>query len=878
MRSHIRSWAFPLLAIFCSVFFTSLLTKPTYADECLSFIFNHTEDEYANFDTSSKDNITNTVHSVSETVLLCATIDIEGRIVNLYSENTPNKDRRDAVLSGNVDTSITGLFEYLGLEYDQTIFHGDHIKLRIDAQKEGEKKKKKITKTFPVTIDETLWSDLSKQVQDYVMSEYKSFSASYKGNRSLNIPAIVYTYSSPKVIITPWAGPSNKKEQKHSNYEDRICRENAGSFGWILCPVITGLTSFMGGAYDSAVKPLLEIDIKIINRDSGTYKAWEVFRNFANVIFVILLLIVLFSQLTGIGIDNYGIKKILPQLIVSAVLINLSFIICQFAVDVSNIVGNGLNGLLSSIAGQVSGSANVNIATGMQKATAGVATLVLGGAAGTIAVFAVGWALILPVLLSILSAALAVLLMFVLLGIRQAAALLLVAISPLAFACYILPGTKKLFDKWLNMFKGVLIMYPLSGLLIGGGFLASSIISVSDSDNVFVRITGLMLMVMPYFLLPSLIKKTFSAIDSVAAAIASKGDSLRTGAVSGIRKSDLYNELRDKGIAGKPGGLRSRLAQTKVGKVTGLRRSMSRAVARVDAAEQEHSKARTILTARQYSGEGLEQLQGRWTRAFESNNESELDAITNVMVQRFGSAATNNISDQLSTYVDTAPYQKSLRTLQNTMNNNSVFANTMKEKNPSAYEMISSAGMRYDSSANSGAGGMVRANMGWFVQNQRTATSMADWVKTSTSELSRSANYMTTDMISGILDSTDPAIVAGLQSEPIKRQILEATLYNKQHGTTLPDAQASANYQAEVQTQQTMATHEADALRRGTSRIYTQFVNGMPVQSSSFVGYQAPPGFNTGNAAPVRDAHGDHIYTDITTGRKWNANTGKYVP
>lgn len=595
MRSHIRSWAFPLLAIFCSVFFTSLLTKPTYADECLSFIFNHTEDEYANFDTSSKDNITNTVHSVSETVLLCATIDIEGRIVNLYSENTPNKDRRDAVLSGNVDASITGLFEYLGLEYDQTIFHGDHIKLRIDAQKEGEKKKKKITKTFPVTIDETLWSDLSKQVQDYVMSEYKSFSASYKGNRSLNIPAIVYTYSSPKVIITPWAGPSNKKEQKHSNYEDRICRENAGSFGWILCPVITGLTSFMGGAYDSAVKPLLEIDIKIINRDSGTYKAWEVFRNFANVIFVILLLIVLFSQLTGIGIDNYGIKKILPQLIVSAVLINLSFIICQFAVDVSNIVGNGLNGLLSSIAGQVSGSANVNIATGMQKATAGVATLVLGGAAGTIAVFAVGWALILPVLLSILSAALAVLLMFVLLGIRQAAALLLVAVSPLAFACYILPGTKKLFDKWLNMFKGVLIMYPLSGLLIGGGFLASSIISVSDSDNVFVRITGLMLMVMPYFLLPSLIKKTFSAIDSIAANIASRGESLRAGAVSGIRKSDLYNELRDKGIAGGDDSLRTKFAQTGVGKALGFSRHMGRARARAIASTREKAAAANLM-------------------------------------------------------------------------------------------------------------------------------------------------------------------------------------------------------------------------------------------------------------------------------------------
>ena len=529
MRSHIRSWAFPLLAIFCSVFFATILAKPTYADrhQCLNFIYNYTVKTYLG-PIVSEEKLHNTVLGTSTSDSICATVDDEGRIVNLYS----NDEKADPLN----EKSRHLYFFYPDLKDDQGWFHGNTIHLKILT---GEGKllyaeNQELVEvlyetTFSVKIDQTKWEDLSKEIESYVKKNATNFS--YKqDNKPIHIGGQLKWGTIVKELILdhswigpdPHGGPLDKKEQKHSNYEDRICRENAGSFGWILCPVITGLTSFMGGAYDSAVKPLLEIDIKIINRDSGTYKAWEVFRNFANVIFVILLLIVLFSQLTGIGIDNYGIKKILPQLIVSAVLINLSFIICQFAVDVSNIVGNGLNGLLSSIAGQISGSANVNVATGMQKATASVATLVLGGAAGTIAVFAVGWALILPVLLSILSAALAVLLMFVLLGVRQAAALLLVAISPLAFACYILPGTKKLFDKWLNMFKGVLIMYPLSGLLIGGGFLASSIISVSDSDNVFVRITGLMLMVMPYFLLPSLIKKTLSAIDSVAAAIASK--------------------------------------------------------------------------------------------------------------------------------------------------------------------------------------------------------------------------------------------------------------------------------------------------------------------------------------------------------------------
>ena len=78
-----------------------------------------------------------------------------------------------------------------------------------------------------------------------------------------------------------------------------------------------------------------------------TRDAWTTFQTIANVVFIILLLFVIFSQLTGVGIDNYGIKRILPKLIVVAILVNLSYLICVVCVDLSNILGSSLKGLFA---------------------------------------------------------------------------------------------------------------------------------------------------------------------------------------------------------------------------------------------------------------------------------------------------------------------------------------------------------------------------------------------------------------------------------------------------------------------------------------------------------------------------------------------------
>ena len=128
------------------------------------------------------------------------------------------------------------------------------------------------------------------------------------------------------------------------------------------------------------------------------------------------------------------------------------------------------------------------------------------------------------------------------------------------------------------------------------------------------------------------------------------------------------------------------------------------------------------------------------------------------------------------------------------MNNNSAFASMMKEKTPDAYEMVSNAGMRYDQTA----GEMVYEDMGWFVENQQTATSATDWAKTSTVTLARAAEHKLSErMLTDLLTSDDPAIRSGLQSEDNKREILEAALYNRRHNTNLPMDEALTRYRDE---------------------------------------------------------------------------------
>lgn len=243
--------------------------------------------------------------------------------------------------------------------------------------------------------------------------------------------------------------------------------------GWIICPLINTMANLTDGAYYIVGEFLKVQPILTTGSTSGLYNAWQVMRNIANVAFVIVFLIIIFSQVTSAGISNYGIKRLLPRLIVAAILVNVSYWICALAVDLSNITGSSLKGLLDAISGQITIPNVGTFSNANQGGFVSIAGPILGWAGAGIAVYVALGALI-PVLLGSLVTIAGV---FVTLIIRQALIILLIAISPLAFVAYLLPNTENLFTQWRKLFQTLLVMYPLIALLFGACALASKIVA-----------------------------------------------------------------------------------------------------------------------------------------------------------------------------------------------------------------------------------------------------------------------------------------------------------------------------------------------------------------------------------------------------------------
>ena len=319
------------------------------------------------------------------------------------------------------------------------------------------------------------------------------------------------------------------------------CQENGGFLSWMLCPAIADGAATAGGLLGS-ITALTNVHTSIIEQfskqDSSIYKAWSAFRNIANIGFVIMLLVVVFSQVTNIGISNYNIKKILPKLIITAILVNFSYLIMGVLIDLSQIAGNGIGALIRSVAADgmdadASARASATISaiagavTGVAGAAIGVAGVATGGAA--IAGLVGGPAIILPVVLFIITSLISVFFGFIMLTIRQAAIIMVVVLAPLAMVLYALPNTAVITKKYFSTVKALLMLYPMFIFATSAGALASSII-IGTSTDLLMMIVGGLLNVLPYFAIPSMTSKSLAGLGAITGAF----DKMRGGALKGV--------------------------------------------------------------------------------------------------------------------------------------------------------------------------------------------------------------------------------------------------------------------------------------------------------------------------------------------------------
>ncbi len=319
----------------------------------------------------------------------------------------------------------------------------------------------------------------------------------------------------PDEISACKQGQSAKIEAPEEGDGEEEGKNSCGidGIGWLVCPVMNFVANINDAAY-SAISGFLDIKPAILN-DSNTHGAkqgWEFFRNIANAIFAVIFLWIIFSQISNVGVSNYGIKKILPRLIIGALLVNLSYYLCQLFVDLSNILGHTLKDALESGAGGIGTGSE---ATGWGSA---IAAAIVGGVGVVVfAALAVG----IPTLIA---GFFAIMTVFIILVVRQAGIILLVAISPVAFAAWLLPNTEDLFKKWMKMFRSLLLVFPIISLLYGAGKLAGAILLSSatvdpNNPDETMQLVALAATTMPLIATPFVLQNSLSSLGSIGAKI-----------------------------------------------------------------------------------------------------------------------------------------------------------------------------------------------------------------------------------------------------------------------------------------------------------------------------------------------------------------------
>lgn len=271
---------------------------------------------------------------------------------------------------------------------------------------------------------------------------------------------------------------STDPDDASASGDEDSCEQGLHGFGWIICPgttLVSNVVDYLLGWIDGSMQYTILVDTSN-NADTANSTSikdiWQKFANIANIIFAIAFLIMIYSMATSTGLSNYHVKKILPKIIVMAVLVNISFYICAAAIDISNILGYNISEFIWSMSTNTSNFSPLNAFTS-----------VIGDAIAIVVALFFGGSLIIAFAIIMLA-----------IGFRHVVLTVLVIISPVALSLYMLPNTEKWAKKWTDTFISLLIVYPAFGAVWGASRLLSNTFAVLGSSS---QVGGISYAIMP---------------------------------------------------------------------------------------------------------------------------------------------------------------------------------------------------------------------------------------------------------------------------------------------------------------------------------------------------------------------------------------------
>ncbi len=266
------------------------------------------------------------------------------------------------------------------------------------------------------------------------------------------------------------------------NSDQKKCSDNAGFFGFFWCPGINMLTEVFDtitGMITGGLKWTILVDTRAssehVNKDPHhiIYSTWSSVLGVANVVMIIGFIAILYSY--ALNSNNvakaYNVKTLMSRLIIVAIATNFSFYICAALADLSNIAGVGIYDLIrDTIPGNGDGPFSIS------------------GLGTSISVVVGATILIVLAYMSLHLVILSLIIILALITLRQIALLMLVIVSPLAFACYLFPNTAKWFTKWWNYYIQLLIVFPLFTAVWASSRLVASVLELTHQSNLITTV------------------------------------------------------------------------------------------------------------------------------------------------------------------------------------------------------------------------------------------------------------------------------------------------------------------------------------------------------------------------------------------------------
>lgn len=247
-------------------------------------------------------------------------------------------------------------------------------------------------------------------------------------------------------------------------------KANAFDLAWIADKTIGFAAANFVGMFKGLFLGLLQTVVSLLTNvmsyqnffSNGVNAGWEITRNFSNLFFALILLIIAVSTVLNISaLDNYTAKRMLPSFIFVALFINFSKAIVGFLIDISQIIMvsfyNSFGPNMANIIGNASRIAETGSETNTETMMLNIFTITIIA----ILVFTLLWTALI-------------------LAMRIVNLWFVIMLAPLAFMATLIPGLKSVSDDWKNKLQESLVTGPTLMFLL---YLAFSLMSIGISAN-----------------------------------------------------------------------------------------------------------------------------------------------------------------------------------------------------------------------------------------------------------------------------------------------------------------------------------------------------------------------------------------------------------